>query len=118
MLASYYFKKKEYDKMEEIFEEAIKVNKKIPLLYNMYGWCLTQIGKNDKAISVLQRGLTAIPNNKNLTASLTNLQNKKKIKLNSYGDGWYQFRLEKHPQEIMAQKQMFKKSKKQTIKRM
>ena len=45
------------------------------------------------------------------------IQNNKKIKLNVYGDEWYQFRLEKHPQELMAQKQMFETSKKQRIKR-
>jgi Tfp pilus assembly protein PilF len=83
----------------------------------MYAWCLLQINKKDKAISILQKGLTILPNDKNLNISLTNLQNNKKIKLNVYGDEWYQFRLEKHPQELMAQKQMFKTSKKQRIKR-
>lgn len=117
MLASDYFKKKEYDKMEAIFDEAIKVNKKISLLYNMYAWCLIDINKREKAVSILQKALVILPNDKNLNISLTNLQNDKKIKLNVYGDEWYQFRLEKHPQELMAQKQMFKSSKKQTIKR-
>lgn len=117
MLASNHYKKKEYDKMEAVFDEAVKVNKKISLLYNMYAWCLIQIKKKDKAISVLQKGLTILPNDKNLNISLTNLQNDKKIKLNVYGDEWYQFRLVKHPQELQAQKQMFKSSKKQRIKR-
>ena len=117
MLGAYYFKKKDYDNMEKVFDEAIKVNKKVALLYNVYAWCLTQINKKDKAISVLKKGIMILPNDKNLNASLTNLQNDKKIKLNVYGDEWYQFRLEKHPQEIMAQKPMFKASKKQRIKR-
>jgi len=117
MLGAYYFKKKEYDKMEAVFEEALKVNKKVSLLYNMYAWCLTQIDKKDKAMSVLKKGIMILPNDKNLNISLTNLQNGKKIKLGVYGDEWYQFRLEKHPVEVQAQKQMFKTSKKQRIKR-
>ena len=117
MLAADHYNKKEYDAMEKIFDEAIKVNKKAALLYNMYAWCLLQIKKEEKAATILQKAVTVLPNDKNLRTSLTNIQNNKKIKLNLYGDEWYQFRLEKHPQEVQAQKQMFKTSKKQRIKR-
>ncbi len=117
MLGAYYFKKKDYDNMIKIFNEAIKTNKKVGLLYNMYAWCLVQINQKDKAIEILTQGVKILPNDKNLNTSLINLQNNKKIKLTIYGDEWYQFRLEKHPQEVMAQKPMFKTSKKQRIKR-
>ena len=117
MLASYYYKEKEYDQMHSIFSAALKANKKVPLLYNMYAWILLELDKRDQAQEILQKGITFLPENNELKKSLINVQNNKKIRLKGYGDEWYQFRLEKHPREVQAQKPVFKQSKKQRIRR-
>lgn len=117
MLAAYYFREKKYDEAKTVFQEALKVNKKTALLYNIYAWCLMELKEKDAALSVIQQGLKILPQNQELQKVLMNLQNDKEIRLKGYGDEWYQFRLEKHPNEIMMQKPMFKQSKKQTMKR-
>ncbi len=117
MLIAYYYKKKEYDKMEETFNVAIKANKKVPLLYSMYAWILLELNRKEDAKRVITKGINILPESKELKQVLINIQNNKKIKLKSYGDEWYQFRLEKHPREIQAKRPMFKQSKKQRIKR-
>lgn len=117
MLASYYYRQKQYDEMKTAFTEAIKGNKKVPMLYNVYAWCLSNMKDNEKAKEVLSQGLKVLPDNQNLQKSLIALQNDKEIKLKVYGDEWYQFRLEKHPNELLAQKPMLKQGKKQHIQR-
>ncbi len=117
MLATYYYNNKMYDEMHSTFAAALKANKKVALLYNMYAWILLELNKKDDAKKILQQGIKYLPENEELKKSLINVQNDKKIRLKGYGDEWYQFRLEKHPREIQAQKPMFKQSKKQRIRR-
>lgn len=117
MLGAHYYKIKDYDKMDHAFQVAMKANKKAALLYLIYAWCLQELKRPEEAKNVLQRGLKVIPGHPFMEKSMITLQNQKKIKLKEYGDEWYQFRLEKHPQEVQAQRPVFKQSKKRRIQR-
>lgn len=95
MLAIILMKKHKPERMEDVFELAVRVNKKQDLLWNLYAYCLQKIKKRDKAIEVLGRARKILPSNNHLIENLIALQNKKKMKMKMYGEQWYQFQLEK-----------------------
>jgi len=95
MLAILYFKKKQYIKMNIIFERAVKYSSKQGLLWSVWAYCLFRAGKNEEAIKILLRAQKKVGNaDYRIQQNLINLQNKKKIKMKSYGEQWYQFNLE------------------------
>lgn len=95
MLGIIYMKRNQTDNMIKAFEKALTVTRKEPLLYNLYAYCLEQCGQRDRAISIMNKGLKKLPDNENLQNNLEALQNGKKMKMQVYGDVWYQFHLEK-----------------------
>ncbi|MCB9644132.1 MAG: hypothetical protein H6728_13735 [Myxococcales bacterium] len=102
MLAVSYMKKHKPERMEEIFEIAVRLNKKQDLLWNLYAYCLHKIKKTDRAIEVLGRAQKALPSNNVIVDNLVALQNNKKMKMKNYGEQWYQFHLEKPPTPKIA----------------
>ncbi len=97
MLAVIYYKRKNFEKMEETFEVAVKAAPKESLIWALYAYCLNKTGKRDKAIEVINRGLKKIPGDERLLANLKALQNRKPMKMKAYGELWYQFMLDKMP---------------------
>ncbi|MFU8806304.1 MAG: tetratricopeptide repeat protein [Bradymonadaceae bacterium] len=97
MLGALYYKRKKYDEMEEVFNEAVAANKKEALLWNLYAYCMWKSGKRDKAIAVLNRAVEAVPKDEKTKANLKALQNNKKMKMRSWNMSWYQFHLDKPP---------------------
>jgi len=97
MLAVIYMKRKQYDKMINSFEVAVKSAGKESLIWAVYAYCLNRIGKRDDAIAVLNRGLKKLPGDERLSANLRALQNRKPMKMKAYGEMWYQFMLDKMP---------------------
>lgn len=97
MLAVAYMKKHKPEKMEEVFEVAVRLNKKQDLLWNLYAYCFQKMKKQEKAIEVLNRAKKILPANKHVIDNLVALQNNKKMKMKGYGEQWYQFNLEKPP---------------------
>lgn len=88
--------------MTRVFEEAIKVNKKEGLLWQVYAWILEKEGRHAEAVALLGRAVTANPKDEKLKASLQALQNDKKLKLGKlYAEQWFQFRLENVPPNLM-----------------
>lgn len=95
MLGICYMKRNKTGKMIQTFDKATSVNKKEPLLWNLYAFCLDKIGERDKAIAVMQKALKKNSGDERLQANLDALQNGKRMKMKGYGDLWYQFHLEK-----------------------
>ncbi len=84
--------------MTRVFEEAVKVNKKEGLLFQVYAWILDKEGRRADAIALLGRAVAANPSDEKLKTSLQALQNDKKLKLGKlYAEQWFQFRLENVP---------------------
>lgn len=96
MLASLYYKRKDYDKATEAFERAVKANKKESLLWATYAYCLWKRKDRDGAISVLNRSKEHFTDER-IDANLTALQNNKKMKMQPWKETWFQFQLEKPP---------------------
>src|SRR5229473_2960049 len=67
------------------------------LLYAVYAWCEDKRGERKKAIEVLQRGAGQVKSDDRLKTLLTRLQNDKRLKLESFGEQWWQFWLETPP---------------------
>jgi len=97
MLAAQHFRRKEWKEMEDVFDAAIRANKGESLLYAVYAWCEDKRGERKKAIEVLQRGAGQVKSDDRLKTLLTRLQNDKRLKLESFGEQWWQFWLETPP---------------------
>ena len=100
MRGALYYQRKDYPKMTEAFERAVKAAKKESVIWAAYAWCLKQSKERDKAIAVLGRAVVANPNDEKLKASLTQLQNDKRMKMKAWEPMWWQFNLEAPPQDL------------------
>jgi tetratricopeptide (TPR) repeat protein len=98
MLAAQHFRRKEWKDMESVFDGAIRANKGESLLYAVYAYCEEKRGERKHAIEILQKGVSEVKSDERLKTLLTRLQNDKRMKLEVYGEQWYQFWLETPPQ--------------------
>lgn len=98
MLAVTHFRRKNYDKMQEIFEKTTKVAKKESLLWNLYAWCVWKKGDRDAAIDILSRGGEILSDDERLATNKSALQKGKKMKMRGWNEMWYQFHLDTPPQ--------------------
>ena len=94
MLAVSYMKRSKPEKMKQTFEKALQWSSKESLLWNVYAYCLTEIGDTGKAKEVLERGLKKLPGDEHLKGNLALLGEGKKMKMRGFGDMWFQFHLE------------------------
>jgi len=95
MLAILQWKRGEVKQAKETFELALKSGKKESLLYAVYAYMLNEIHDREKAIEVLNRGLSVCKGDERLENNRNLLQNKKAMKMKIYGEQWYQFLLER-----------------------
>lgn len=103
MLGICYMKRNKPAKMIETFDKATTANKKEPMLWNLYAYCLDYVGEKQKAIAVMEKGLQKTKNDLQLKANLELLKEGKKMRMLDYGDIWYQFHLEKQGTLIKQQ---------------
>ncbi len=114
MLAVTYMKKNKTGKMVETFGKAVSGNRKEPMVYAVYAFCMDRIGERGKAIEVLNKGIKKtsderLQENKNL------LESGKKMKMKGFGDMWYQFHLEKQGAIIKKQTKAMTGRRKQVL---
>ncbi|MCA1826804.1 MAG: tetratricopeptide repeat protein [Myxococcales bacterium] len=107
MLAAILFRQKKYDEMEKTFDGALKGNKSETLLYAVYAWCENARGEKKKAIEILTRGVEENKSDEKLKTLLQRAQNDKRLKLDGWGEQWWQFWLETPPQMMNPQGNMF-----------
>ncbi len=98
MLAAQHYRRKEWPQMVELFEKTVASNKGEGLLYAVYAWCEEKRGEKKNALAILQRGVTEIPGDDRLKTLLSRAQNDKRMKMDAYGEQWWQFWLESPPQ--------------------
>ncbi len=95
MLGIIQWKRGEKKKAKTTFDLALKTGKKESLLYAVYAYVLLEMGERDKAIEVLNKGLTVCTGDERLITNRNLLQNGKALKMKVYGEQWYQFLLER-----------------------
>lgn len=95
MLGILQWKRGEKKKARETFGLALKTGKKESLLYAVYAYVLVEMGERDKAIEILNRGLSVCKGDERLITNRNLLQNGKALKMKVYGEQWYQFLLER-----------------------
>src|SRR6266478_1706607 len=83
--------------VQKKFDEAMRGNKSETLLYGVYAWCENQRGEKKKAIEILQKGVAQNPSDEKLKTLLGRAQNDKRLKLDGWGEQWWQFWLETPP---------------------
>ncbi len=106
MLAVSYMKRNKPDKMVATFEKAIAANRKDPFIWNLYAFCLDKIGRREAAVKILKKGLKKCGGDERLQASLEAVQQGKRMKMEDYGDIWYQFHLEKTGKIVKKQQKL------------
>ncbi len=114
MLAITYMKKNQTSKMVETFDKAVSGNRKEPMVYAVYAFCMDRIGERAKAIAVLKKGLTKTSND-HLQENINLLESGKKMKMKGFGDMWYQFHLEKQGAIIKKQTKAMTGRRKQVL---
>jgi tetratricopeptide (TPR) repeat protein len=107
MLAAILFRQKKYEEMEKVFAGALKGNKSETLLYAVYAWCEHARGEKKKAIEILQKGVDENKSDEKLKTLLQRAQNDKRLKLDGWGEQWWQFWLETPPQMMNPQGNVF-----------
>ncbi|PLX75522.1 MAG: hypothetical protein C0615_07835 [Desulfuromonas sp.] len=114
MLGVCYMHKNKTADMIKTFDKAVMVNKKEPVIWELYAFCLEKIGEHEKAISTLEKGIGKVGGHETMEANLELLKAGKKQKMKPYGDLWYQFHLEK-PGAIIKQQTKAMTGRKKTI---
>ena len=107
MLAAILYRQKKYDEMEKVFDAALRGNKTETLLYAVHAWCENARGEKKKAIEVLQKGVDENKSDEKLKTLLQRAQNDKRLKLDGWGEQWWQFWLETPPQMMNPQGNVF-----------
>ncbi len=115
MLAITYMKKNKTTKMVETFEKAVSGQRKEPMLYALYAFCLDKSNERTKAISILEKGLKRTGNDSRLIDNIELLKAGKKMKMKGFGDMWFQFHLEKQGAIIKKQTKMMTGRRKQVV---
>ena len=107
MLASYHYRNKDYEKAFKVMDKTVASNKKEGFVYSLYAFMLSEQGKVDKAIDVLNKGVKKLPLDEKLSGELDAVKNKKKIKMQAYGAFWMQMHLGAKTQDGVKQYQSF-----------
>jgi tetratricopeptide (TPR) repeat protein len=95
MLGIIHMKRNQPKKMIATFDKAVAANRKETLLWSLYALCLEKIGDRNKAVTIMEKGLKKVGGDELMKANLQALKDGKKMKMQDYGDLWYQFQLEK-----------------------
>jgi len=114
MLAITYMKKNKTNKMIETFGNAVSGNRKEPMVYAVYAFCLDRVGERSKAVEVLKKGISKTSDER-LQENMDLLGAGKKMKMKGFGDMWYQFHLEKQGAIIKKQTKAMTGRRKQVL---
>ncbi len=102
MQGALFFQKKDFTRMKQAFDAAVKTGKKESIVWAVYAWCLLQLKEKDAAQAVIARGVEANPSDEKLKGALVSLQNDKRLKMRPWEPMWWQFGLEAPPMPVMG----------------
>jgi len=99
MLGVIHYKRKEHEAMKKTFETVLKRAKGQGLAWNLYAYLLLQLGEREAAQTLLGEAVKKTKNDPKVQEALLAVQNNKKINMRGYKEQWYQFHLERPPQQ-------------------
>jgi tetratricopeptide (TPR) repeat protein len=99
MLGVIQYKRKDNEAMRKTFDVVVKRAKGQSLPWNLYAYLLMQLGDRDGAQKVLVQALKKTKNDSKVQDALLAVQNGKRINMRAYKEQWYQFHLERPPQQ-------------------
>lgn len=99
MLGVIHYKKKDHAAMRATFDGVVKKARGQGLPWTLYAYLLTQIGEREAAQSLLARAAKKTKQDSRVQEALLAVQNGKKINMRGYKEQWYQFHLERPPQQ-------------------
>lgn len=100
ILASIYHRKRQSEDAKKALENAMRFNKKNPLLFNTAAFLQLETGDRDGAIATLVRGLKSNGSDHSTKENLNRLRNGKRMSMRSFGLPWYSLKLEKPPASV------------------
>ncbi|MFA5625370.1 MAG: hypothetical protein WC966_10015 [Bradymonadales bacterium] len=102
MHACIMFREKNYERMKKDFERALKYNRKIPILWNLYAYCTLNATGRDDALAILNRAMNYIGTDKSTMDNIDFLKNNGKMRMRVWNEQWYQFHLEAPPMQVVS----------------
>lgn len=90
-IGAIHFRRGRKEKAWESFDKAAGTAKKESIIYLVWATLLSRDGHRDKALEVVNRGLAATPDSAVLKTLLSNIANKRKVKIRALPDMWFQF---------------------------
>ena len=89
------------DSAVEVLENAVKVSPKSGLLWSLYAWLLYKSKRLDDAIGILAAAEKA-EDDKHLRENFTLVQNRKPMKMRSYGEQWFNSGWRSHARQPLS----------------
>ena len=106
MLGCIHYQAKAEEPMKAAFEACVtEGGKKESMAWAIYAWCLNSRDQKDTALAVIGRGIVENPDDDKLKKLQQQLANGKRLKMNAYEPGWWQFGLETPRIEMAMQNQ-------------
>lgn len=99
MLAAGYYQRKQYELGAQVFEDALRRNRKVSLLWAAYAFCEHGRGNRERAIEILAAARRRLPRDEAIAGNLARLSNLKRMRMQSYGREWWALRLELPPRD-------------------
>jgi len=90
-IGAIHYRRGRKDKAWDSLEKAVGIAKKEAIIYLVWATLLARDGKRDKALEVLNRGLQVLPESGILSNLRGTVANKRKIKVKSFPEQWFQF---------------------------
>ncbi len=99
MLAADLFRRHKGEEAVVLLARVTEDNKKEALLYALRAYMLIKLKRREEAQKALAAGVAAVPGDKALQENLTRLQNGEDLRIHEFGEGWWQFHLERPTQK-------------------
>lgn len=100
-IGAIHYRKGDKEKAFEELAAAASTAPKEAIVYLIWATLLTRDGKRTDALSALDQGLQSMPESQALKTLRNTIANKKKIKVKTFPESWYQFFPEDMAQQMM-----------------
>lgn len=101
MLASYWFRKHKPEQAFQVLDAALAHSKKEGMLYGLKAFMQVKLKDRDGARATLTKGDEVLSSNSAIKDNLLRLQNGEELRMDLFGEAWWQFHLQKPSQKTL-----------------